>query len=92
MRICTLFPINISVIPLEPTDIHPDMNLPQLNFDQFLHVSNVHQEMLTNVQQIHAAKKIDQQNEITIVNKLVSSNIYTKAINAMTRLAGMESF
>ncbi len=32
--------IHICIIPPEPTDIHPETGLQQLNFDQFLHVQS----------------------------------------------------
>ena len=33
--------IKFCVIPPEPTNIHPETCLPQLNFDQFIHLASV---------------------------------------------------
>ena len=38
--------LKLSLIPPAPTDIHPETGLPQLNFDQFLHISRLHQDIL----------------------------------------------
>ena len=37
-------PITFQVIPIYPTDIHPETGIPQINFDQFVHLCQTHQE------------------------------------------------
>ena len=62
--------IDLCCVPPEPTDIHPETGLPQLNFDQFLHVAQIHQQDLLRDETIHHIGDDDQPSNLTIVNKL----------------------
>ena len=61
---------HVCVIPPEPTNIHPDTGLPQLNFDQFIHLASCHQQILTNETPVDLSGEIDQTDHLTVVNKL----------------------
>ena len=65
--------IKVTLIPPTPTDIHPETGLPQLNFDQFLHISKVHQDIITESNSIHHEHEIDDPDKI-IVNKISDRN------------------
>ena len=69
--------VTLCIIPPEPTNIHPETGLPQLNFDQFLHVAHIHQTTLRRDRIIHHVSEIDDPKDITIVNKL-SPNTFTR--------------
>ena len=61
--------IQLQVIPPEPTNVHPDTGLPQLNFDQFLQIATVHQHILQDSISIDVHEKNDDLTHI-VVNKL----------------------
>ena len=69
--------IILQIIPPEPTNIHPDTGLPQLNFDQFLHVATIHQYVLEGVTSIILHKEIDDFSNV-VINKL-TKNAFTRA-------------
>ena len=58
--------LQISIIPPAPTDIHPETVLPQLNFDQFLHISSLHQDIITNSTPAYHQHDVDDPNNIVI--------------------------
>ena len=58
--------LQISIIPPAPTDIHPETRLPQLNFDQFLHISSLHQYIITNSTPVYHQHDIDDPSNIVI--------------------------
>ena len=63
--------IKFCVIPPEPTNIHPETGLPQLNFDQFIHLASCHQSILTDATAYTPAPTdIDQSEDLTIVNNM----------------------
>ena len=65
--------VKVSLIPPAPTDIHPETGLPQLNFDQFLHISKIHQDVITNSKSIYHTQDIDDHDNI-VVNKITERN------------------
>ena len=62
--------IELCCVPPEPTDIHPETGLPQLNFDQFLHIAEIHQQTILRDEVIHHVGEADQPEHLTIINKL----------------------
>ena len=40
--------IKLHVAPSQPVDIHPDTGVPQINYDQFIHISHIHQSILSD--------------------------------------------
>ena len=69
--------IDITVIPPTPTHIHPETGIPQLNFDQFIHVADIHQAILEDTNNIMIHEEVDDIKNI-VVNKL-SHNALTRA-------------
>ena len=72
--------ITICVIPPTPTDIHPDTGLPQLNFDQFVHLASCHQQILTDETVFQPDKEIDQPQHIAVINKVNTHNFTRKQL------------
>ena len=70
-------PIHFQIIPLYPTDIHPETGIPQINFDQFVHLCRTHQELLCDAIDIGAEHETDDTSKINI-NKL-DTNTLTRA-------------
>ena len=60
--------ITLHVIPPNPVDIHPDTGVPQLNFDQFLHICDLHQQVLTDTSSTIIQQEKDDSTQI-MVNK-----------------------
>ena len=69
--------IDITVIPPTPTHIHPETGIPQLNFDQFVHVASIHQEILEDTNSVVIHKEMDDFNHV-VIHKL-SKNALTSA-------------
>ena len=69
--------LKLCCVPPEPTDIHPETGLPQLNLDQFLHVAQIHQHNILRDEIIHHIGEADQPSHLTIVNK-VSPKTFTR--------------
>ena len=69
--------ITLTVIPPTPTHIHPDTGVPQLNFDQFIHIAAIHQHILEDTQSVVVHEELDDFSHI-VVNKL-SKNAMTRA-------------
>ena len=65
--------VTVSMIPPAPTDIYPETGLPQLNFDQFLHISRIHQDVITNSKSVHHTQDIDDPDNI-VINKMSDQN------------------
>ena len=40
--------VDLTVIPPTPTHIHPETGIPQLNFDQFIHVASIVNKLSKN--------------------------------------------
>ena len=76
--------VTIRVIPPTPTDIHPDTGLPQLNFDQFVHLASCHQQILTDEKVFYPAKEIDQPHSLTVINKMNAQNLTRKQLMNQT--------
>ena len=76
MATCNDTSLNLHVISPTPVDIHPDTGVPQLNFDQFTHVANIHQDIIheknNNITQLES----DDDTQVTI-NKL-AKNTFTR--------------
>ena len=68
IRNSSLPDITLHVISPHPIHIHPDTCVPRLNFDQFLHICNIHQQILTDTSPAAHQEK-DDHSQITI-NKL----------------------
>ncbi len=64
------------VIPPAPVDIHPDTGVPQLHFDQFVHIAEVHQDILHDNPFSVIQAESDDPSQIQI-NKL-SPNTFTR--------------
>ena len=62
-------PIDFQVIPIYPTDIHPETGIPQINFDQFVHLCRTHQEVIYDAINVGAKYEEDDSTKINI-NKL----------------------
>ena len=56
----------LQVIPLNPTDIHPETGVPQINFDQFLHLCKTHQEIRNDDTTIQFDDEVDNVTSISI--------------------------
>ena len=69
--------ITLQIIPSKPTNIHPDTGLPQLNFDQFIHIANIHQNIIQDSTSIFLHEEIDDFQNI-VVNKL-AKNTFTRS-------------
>ena len=65
--------LKLSIIPSVPTDIHPETGLPQLNFDQFLHISKLHQDTITQSEITYHTEDI--YNCKVEINKLSTRNL-----------------
>ena len=61
--------ISLHIIPPSPVDIHPDTGVPQINYDQFLHLSAIHQDILHDNHQNVISSEQDNPDNI-IINKL----------------------
>ena len=61
--------ILLQVIPVHPTNIHPETGIPQINFDQFIHLCRTHQEVLEKANTVNYDDEVDDTSKI-IVNKL----------------------
>ena len=61
--------IELTVIPPTPTHIHPETGIPQLNFDQFIHIASIHLNILEDTKSILIHEEIDDLNHL-VVNKL----------------------
>ena len=68
--------ITLHVIPPAPVDIHPDTGVPQLHFDQFVHIAEVHQDILHDNPFSVIQAESDDPSQIQI-NKL-SPNTFTR--------------
>ena len=65
---------NLRVIPKEPTDVHDETGLPQLNFDQFVTVASQHQNILAGNLQFVIDEEMDQQDKVHI-SKLIPKSL-----------------
>ena len=59
--------VDVCIIPPEPTEIHPDTGLPQLNFDQFIHLASIHQQIIDDDKYYDEA---DNPEQLTVVNRM----------------------
>ena len=66
--------IVLQVIPNNPTDIHPETGIPQINFDQFLHICQTHQEIIENAINIGCKYEIDDTSKVHI-NKMDNTTL-----------------
>ena len=69
--------IDVTVIPPTPTHIHPETGIPQLNFDQFIHIADIHQNVLEDTKNIMIHEEVDDI-ECIVIKKL-SKNALTRA-------------
>ena len=66
---CNKDMILIQIIPPNTVDIHPDTGIPQINFDQFIHISEIHQDIILD--KAYNAIQQEQDNvENIVINKL----------------------
>ena len=72
--------VTICVIPPTPTDIHPDTGLPQLNFDQFVHLATCHQQILKDEMVFQPNTEIDQPQNISVINKMSAQTLTRKQL------------
>ena len=56
----------LQVIPINPTNIHPETGIPQINFDQFIHLCHTHQELIENATSVHYYNEIDDASRIQV--------------------------
>ena len=68
--------ISLCIIPPSPVDIHPDTGIPQINFDQFIHLSDIHQDILHDTTSKFMDDELDRNTQIT-VHKLAKDS-YTR--------------
>ena len=66
--------ISLRVIPAEPTDIHDETGLPQLNFDQFVNIASHHQDIIHGQFQFIVDNELDNAEQIQ-VNKMLKKNL-----------------
>ncbi len=67
---------NTHVIPPTPINIlHPDTGVPQINFNQFIHLSHIHQDILHDTS---FSSHIETDNPIQITVHKVAKNIFTR--------------
>ena len=60
--------IHLQVIPVHPTNIHPETGIPQINFDQFINLCQTHQEVLEKANTVNYDDEVNDTSTI-IVNK-----------------------
>ena len=68
--------IIISIIPPSPVDIHPDTGIPQINFDQFIHLSEIHQDVINNTHSTFMDEEVDNGEHITVHK--IAKDSYTR--------------
>ena len=68
--------ISLQIITPTPVDIHPDTGVPQINFDQFIHISEIHQEIILD--KVYTAVQEEQDNPDHIVVNRLSNNTLTR--------------
>ena len=51
--------VTTTAIPVEPVSIHDEIGIPQMNFDQFIHVAIKHQNVLDNPVKFLVDDKLD---------------------------------
>ena len=73
---CNDSTIALHAISPTPVNIHPDTGVPQLNFDQFIHVANIHQEIINKKPHDTAQLELDDDSQVTI-SKL-AKNTFTR--------------
>ena len=66
--------VTLKVIPPEPTNVHEDTGLPQLNFDQFIGVTSQHQDILHGNFQFIVDNEMDNFERVQIT-KLVKKTL-----------------
>ena len=68
--------IALHIISPTPVNVHPDTGVPQLNFDQFVHIADIHNEIMNNTNHNTVQMELDDDSQVQI-HKL-AKNTYTR--------------